>query len=90
MDLAVMSMTGDGATDIARRETLTEIARRVLVDLLIPIAATIAVVVTTTSTTFLSALVAIAAAATAATATATVTWRIWWGWIVAMLATWMF
>jgi hypothetical protein len=82
MDLADMGTTGDATADVARREMLTEIARRVLVDLMFPIAATIAVVVATTSTTFLSALVV----ATAATAT----WRIWWGWIVVMLATWMF
>jgi hypothetical protein len=51
--LAVISMTSDVTTDVARRKMVMEIVRRVLVDLLISIATSIAVVVTTTSTTFL-------------------------------------
>jgi hypothetical protein len=74
--LVVISTTSDVTADVARRKTVMEITRRVLVDLLILIVATIAVVVTTTLT-FLSAL--IAAAATV----------IGWGWIIAMLVTWM-
>jgi hypothetical protein len=66
MGLAVISMTCDVTADVARRKTVTEIARRVMVDLQISIATTIAVVVTMTSTTFLSALIA--------TTTATTTW----------------
>jgi hypothetical protein len=42
--LAVFSTTSDVTTDVARRKTMTKIARRVLVDLLISIAMTIAVV----------------------------------------------
>jgi hypothetical protein len=72
-------MTSDATVDVARRKMVTEITRRVLVDLLISIVMTIAVVVTTTSTTFLFALVV----------TATTTWGIGWGRIVMMLATWM-
>jgi hypothetical protein len=82
MGLAVISTTSDVTADVTRRKTVMEIARRVLFDLLIPIAATIVVVVTTTSTTFLSALVV--------AATTTSTWGIEWGLIVAMLETWMF
>jgi phage-related holin len=85
--LTVISTTSDMATDVTRRKTVTEIARRLLVDLLISIAAMIAVVVMTTSTTILSALVI---AATAATAAATTMWGIGWRQIVMMLATWMF
>jgi hypothetical protein len=77
--LAVTSTTSDLTADIARRKMVTGIVRRVLVDLLILIAAMIAVVVTTTLTTF-SAFIATATTATAATT---------WGRIVAMLATWM-
>jgi hypothetical protein len=75
------------ATDVTRRKTVTEIARRLLVDLLISIAVMTAVVVMTTSTTILSALVI---AATAATAATTTMWEIGWRQIVMMLATWMF
>jgi hypothetical protein len=78
MGLAVISMTSDATVDVARRKMVTEITRRVLVDLLISIVMTIAVVVTTTSTTFLFALVV----------TAT-TRGIGWGRIVMMMATWM-
>jgi hypothetical protein len=60
------------AADITRRKMVTEIARMVLVDLLISIATTIVVVVTMTSTTILFALIAAAIAAT--TVTATTTW----------------
>jgi hypothetical protein len=84
MGLAVISTTSDATADVTRRKMVTEIARSVLVDRLILIAATIAVVVTMTSTTFLSALVA------AATATVTTTWGIRWGWIIMILVTWMF
>jgi phage-related holin len=87
--LAVISTTSDVTADIARRKTATEIARRVLIDLMISIAMTITVVVTTTSTTFLSALVIAATTAIATTAIATTTWGIGWGQIVAMLVTWM-
>jgi hypothetical protein len=87
--LAVISKTSDVTTDVAMRKTVTEIARRVLVDLLISIAVTIVVVVTTTSTTFLSALVTAATTAIAAATTATATWGIGWGRIIAMLVTWM-
>jgi hypothetical protein len=85
--LAVISMTGDVTADIARRKTAIEIARRVLVDLLISIATTIAVFVMMTSTTFLSALVTAASTAITTATTATATWGIRWGWIVTMLAT---
>jgi uncharacterized BrkB/YihY/UPF0761 family membrane protein len=88
MGLAIIGMTSDATADVARRKMLMEIARRVLVDLLISIVVTIVVVITMTLTIFLSALVATATAATAATATTM--WGIGWGWIVAMLATWMF
>jgi hypothetical protein len=90
--MAVIRMTSDATVDVVRRKMVTEITRRVLVDLLISIAAIIAVVVMTTSTTFLSALVAgaTAATATATVTTATTTWGIGWGWIVTMLVTWMF
>jgi phage-related holin len=88
MGLMVISMTSDMVADVTRRKADTEIARRLLVDLLISIATTIAVVVTTTSTTILSALVTAATATT--TAAATTTWGIGWRWIVMMLATWMF
>jgi hypothetical protein len=81
--LAVISTTSDVTADVARRKTVTEITRRVLVDLLIMIGMTIAVV-TMTLTTFLSALIAATAAVTATTS-----WGIGWGLIVAMLATWM-
>jgi hypothetical protein len=40
--LAVISMTSDVTTDVVRRKTMTEIMRRVLVDLLISIVAMIA------------------------------------------------
>jgi hypothetical protein len=65
--LAVISTTSDVTMDVTRRKTVTEIARKILVDLLVLIAVTITVVVTTTSTTFLSA---------TAAATATTTWGI--------------
>jgi phage-related holin len=86
--LMVVSMTSDMVVDVTGRKTVTEITRRVLVDLLISIAASVAVVVTTTSTTILSTLVVAATAAT--TAVATTTWGIGWRQIVTMLATWMF
>jgi phage-related holin len=89
MGLAIISMTSDVTADVARRKMVTEIARKVLVDLLISIAAMIAVVVMTTSTTSLSALVTTATIATTAAATATTTWGIGWGQIVVMLVTWM-
>jgi phage-related holin len=73
--LAIISTTSDVTADVTRRKMVMEITRRVLVALLILIAMMIVVVVTTTSTTFLSAFIA----------TTTTTW----GWIVAMLATWM-
>jgi phage-related holin len=82
MGLTVISMTSDMVADVMRRKTLTKITRRVLVDLLISIAASIVVIVTTTLTTILSALVA---AATATTAAAATTWRIGWRRIVTML-----
>jgi hypothetical protein len=82
--LAVISTTSDVTVDIARRKTVTEITRRVLVDLLISIAVMIAVVVAATLTTFLSALVTAATTAVAAAATAAITGR-----IVTMLVTWM-
>jgi hypothetical protein len=82
-------MTSDVTADVARRKTVTEIARRVLVDLLISIATTIAVVVMMTSTTFLSALVTTATTAIAVAATTTTTWGIGWGRIIAMAVTWM-
>jgi phage-related holin len=84
--LAVISTTSDVTTGVARRKTVTEIVRRVLVDLLISIAVTIAVVVMTTSTTFLSALIT---AAIPVAAIATTTWGIGCSLIIAMLATWM-
>jgi hypothetical protein len=87
--LAVISTTSDVTADVARRKMVTEIVRRVLVDLQILIATTIAVVVTMTSTTFLSVLVTAATTTIAATATATTTWGIRCSLIVAMLATWM-
>jgi hypothetical protein len=55
--LTVISMTSDMAANVTRRKTLTKITRRVLVDLLISISASIAVIVTTTSTTILSVVV---------------------------------
>jgi hypothetical protein len=67
------------AVDVTRRKTLMKITRRVLVDLLISIATSIAVIVTTTSTTILFALVA-----------AATMWRIGWRRIVTMLVAWMF
>jgi hypothetical protein len=72
--LAIVSMTSDVTADVTRRKTVTEMSR-VLVDLLISITATIVVVVMTTSTTFLSAFIAVATST--------------WGWIVAMLPTWI-
>jgi hypothetical protein len=88
--LAVISMTSDVTTDVTRRKMVTEIARRILVDLLISIAMTIAVVVTMTSTTFLTALIAAATTTiAAAAATAATMWGIGGGLIVVMLATWM-
>jgi hypothetical protein len=42
----VISATSDATVDVARRKMVTEIARRVLVDLLILIAVMIVVVVT--------------------------------------------
>jgi hypothetical protein len=87
--MVVISMTINVTVGIARRKTVTEIARRVLVDLLISIAATIAVIVTMTSTTFLSTLVTAATTAMSAAAIATTTWGIGCSLIVAMLATWM-
>jgi hypothetical protein len=62
--LAVISMTSDVTADVTRRKMVTEITKRVLVDLLISIVVTIAVVVTTTSTTSLSSLVVVVVAAT--------------------------
>jgi hypothetical protein len=92
--LATISTTSDAIADIARRKMVIEIARRVLVDLLISIDVTIVVVVMMTSTTFLSTLITTATAATAAVAAAatatTTTWGIGWGQIIVMLATWMF
>jgi hypothetical protein len=78
--LMVISTTSDLAADVTRRKTLTKITGRVLVNLLISIAASIVVIVTMTSTTILFALV---------TAAATM-WRIGWKRIITMLATWMF
>jgi hypothetical protein len=75
--LTVISTTSYMAADVTRRKAVTEIMRRVLVDLLISIVTMIAVVVTTTTTTFLSALIAATTTATAAAAaTATTTWGI--------------
>jgi hypothetical protein len=88
MGLLVISMTSDVTAGVARREMVTEIARRVLVDLLISIVVTIAVVVTMTSTTFLSALI-IAATTAIPAAIATTTWGIRCSLIIAMLVTWM-
>jgi phage-related holin len=88
MGLMVISMTSDMAADVTRRKTVTEIMRRVLVNLLILIVVMIAVVVMTTMTTILSALVV--ATTTATAAVATTTWGIGWRQIVTMLATWMF
>jgi hypothetical protein len=82
MGLVVIGTTSDATADVMRRKMVTEIMRRVLVDLLILIDVTIAVVVTMTSTTFLSTIVA----ATTATAATTAARR----WVVPMLATWMF
>jgi hypothetical protein len=73
--MAVISTTSDVTAGIARRKTVTEITRRVLVDLLISIAVTIAVVVTMTSTT-LSALIITATTAILAAAIAPTTWEI--------------
>jgi hypothetical protein len=87
--LAVISTTIDVTVDIARRKTVTEIARRVIVDLLISIATTIVVVVTMTLTTFLSALITAATTAISVIAIATTTWEIWCSLIVVMLSTWM-
>jgi hypothetical protein len=82
-------MTSDVTVGVARRKTVTEITRRVLVDLLISIAMTIEVVVTMTSTTFLSALVTTTTVAIPTAAIATTTWGIGCSLIIAMLATWM-
>jgi phage-related holin len=87
--LAIITMTSDVIAGVARRKTVMEITRRVLVDLLISIAVTIAVVVTTTSTTFLSALITIATTAIPAAAIITTTWGIGCTLIVTMLVTWM-
>jgi hypothetical protein len=70
VDLAVISTTSDVTADVTRRKMVTEIARRVLVDLLISIATTIVIVVMMTLTTSLSALIVVAATAIA-TATTT-------------------
>jgi phage-related holin len=86
--LAVISMTSDVTVDITRRKTVTEIARRILVYLLISIAAAIAVVVMTTLTTFSSTFVT-ANAATTTIVIAITTWGMEWVLIVTMLATWM-
>jgi hypothetical protein len=86
--LAIISMTSDVTMGIARRKTVIEITRRVLVNLLISIA-TNAVVVTTTSTTFLSTLVTTASIAISAAAVATTAWGIGRSLIIVMLATWM-
>jgi hypothetical protein len=59
--LMVISTTSDMAANVTRRKTLTKITRRVLVDLLISIATSIAVIVMMTSTTILSVVVAAAA-----------------------------
>jgi hypothetical protein len=85
----VISTTSDVTADVARGKTATEIMRRVLVDLLISIAAMIVVVVTTTSTTLLSTLVTTATTTIAIVTTATSMWGIGWGRIVATLMTWM-
>jgi hypothetical protein len=74
MGLAVISMTSDVTADVARRKTMMEITRRVLVDLLISIATMIVIVVMMTSTAFLFALIT---AATTATAAATTTSTMW-------------
>jgi hypothetical protein len=60
MGLMVISMTSDMAKNVTRRKMLTKITWRVLVDLLISIAVSIAVIVMTTSTTILSVVVAAA------------------------------
>jgi hypothetical protein len=86
--LAVISTTSDVTMGIARRKTVPEIVRRVLVDLLISIA-TNPVVVTMISTTFLSALVTAASTAIFAVAIATTVWGIGRSLIVMRLATWM-
>jgi hypothetical protein len=80
MALMIISMTSEMAADVMRGKTLMKITRRVLVDLLILIATSIAVIVTMTSTAILSTLIV----------AATTTWRIGWRRIVTMLATWMF
>jgi hypothetical protein len=59
--LMVISMTSDMAANVMRRKTLTKITRRVLVDLLISIAASIVVIVMMTSTTILSTIIIAAA-----------------------------
>jgi hypothetical protein len=79
--LAVISMTSDATVDVTRRKMVIEIARRVLVDLLILITMMIMVVVMMTSTTFLSALIV---------AAVTPTCGIGWGRIIVMLVTWTF
>jgi hypothetical protein len=80
--LTVIGTTSEMAADVTRRKTLTKITRRVLVDLLISIAMSIATIVVMNSTTILSALVVVAATTT--------TWRIGWRRIIMMLVTWMF
>jgi hypothetical protein len=89
MGLAIISTTIDVTVGVARRKTVTEIARRVLVDLLISIAMTIMVVVTMTSTTFLSALITAATTAISVVTIATTTREIGCSMIIVMLATWM-
>jgi uncharacterized membrane protein YeiB len=76
MGLAVISTTSDVTVGIARRKTVMEITRRVLIDLPISIAM-IAVVVTMTLTTFLSVLVTATSAAISTAAVATTAWGIW-------------
>jgi hypothetical protein len=87
--LEVISMTSDVTAGITRRKMVTEITRRVLVDLLILIAMTIMVVVMTTSSTFLSALVTTATTAVPTAAVTTTTRGIGRSLIVMMLVTWM-
>jgi hypothetical protein len=55
--LMVISTTSDMAANVTRRKTLMKITRRVLVDLLISIATSIAVIVMMTSTTILSTII---------------------------------
>jgi hypothetical protein len=56
--LAVISTTSDVTANVTRRKTTTEIARRVLVDLLISIATMIVVAATSTTTGRITAMLA--------------------------------